>query len=412
MKHSEIKRLDKSLENFMYELTDGLSRTRTEGRQALTDYMTGLLLDGDRKSIQPMAMRLVIDQAEAEAMRQRLQESVVIGKWEDEEFRSRLQRLIFKQFEKPEALVIDDTGFPKKGKHSPGVQRQYSGTLGRVDNCQIAVSTHIVKRDSSCCLEMELYLPKEWAADTQRRKKAGIPEDISFRKKNEIALSQLDTLIERDVPNLPVLADTGYGDGIEFREALTQRGFQYVLSITGNHLVWTPESSPQISPNKSHTGRPRTKYADTENPPMQARDYAISLGQQACKKITWDVSAAGPKSSWFGATRIRSAYNYSKGNPPGQEEWLVWQWPKDKEEPTKYWFATLPAKTPLKKLVYLAKLRWRIERDYQEMKQEIGLDHYEGRTWRGFHHHVSLCMAAHTFLVLHRTIFPPQHISI
>lgn len=412
MNRSEIKRLDKSLENYFMELIEGLGRTRSEARQALADYMTGLLLDGDRKSIQPMAARLVADKDETEAMRQRLQQCVVHGKWTDEAFRTRLQKVIFKRFVSPEALVIDDTGFPKKGIHSPGVQRQYSGTLGRVDNCQIAVSTHIAKRDSSCCLEMDLYLPKEWADDPQRRKKAGIPEEVSFRTKNEIALAQLDKLLERNDLDVPVLADAGYGDSIGFRESLTHKGLQYVLGITGNHLIWTPGSSPRIPENKSARGRPRTKYVDDENPPMQVQEYVISLGKAALKKVTWDVSSAGPKSSWFGAARIRGAYNYSKGKAPGYEEWLIWQWPKDKEKPSKYWFATLPEKTSLKRIVYLAKLRWRVERDYQEMKQEIGLDHYEGRTWRGFHHHVTLCMAAHAFLVLFRTIFPPQHHSV
>ena len=412
MKRSEIKLLDKSLENYFQELIDGLGRTRSEARQAIADYMTGLLLDGHRKSIQPMAARLVSDEAETEAMRQRLQQCVVHGKWNDDEFRARLQNIVVKRFEGPEALVIDDTGFAKKGKHSPGVQRQYSGTLGRVDNCQIAVSTHIAKRDSSCCLEMDLYLPEEWSADDKRKKKAGIPAEIEFRKKNEIALAQLDKLIQRDVPNVPVLADAGYGDGKDFRNAITERGFNYVVSLTGKHLFWTPESNPQIPPRTNTMGRPKSRYKDEDNPPMQAQNYALSLGRKALRKVRWDVSSSGPKSSFFGFARVRSAHNHTKGNPPGNEEWLFWEWPNNKSEPTKYWLSTMPPATPLKRLVYLAKLRWRIERDYQEMKQEIGLTHYEGRTWNGFHHHLSLCMAAHAFLVLFRTIFPPQHNTI
>jgi SRSO17 transposase len=221
--------------------------------------------------------------------------------------------------------------------------------------------------------------------------------------------AQLDVLKERGVPQLPVLGDAGYGDGENFRNAITKRGFEYVLSNKGNNLIWTPESSPEIPANKSTVGRPRTKYTDKKHPPSLAREYALRLGRKVLKKVTWDVSSAGPKSSYFGASRIRSAYNHSKGTPPGDEEWLIWQWPKNKEEPTKYWFSTLPAQMPLKQIVYLAKLRWRVERDYQEMKQEVGLTHFEGRTWRGFHHHATLCMAAHAFLVLHRTIFSPQH---
>jgi len=406
MKRSEIKQLDTALENFFQELTTGLGRQ--EMRQAMADYITGLLLDGNRKSIQPMAMRLVSDASEAEAMRQRLQQCVVQSPWKDDEFRSRLQKTIFKKFEKPEALIIDDTGFPKKGNHSVGVHRQYAGCLGRVDNCQVAVSTHIAKRDSSCCLEMDLYLPQAWAEDAARRQKAGVPEEIEFRTKTDIALSQLDTLNERGVPKLPVLADAGYGDSANFRKAITDRGFQYLVSIKGDALIWTPNSSPKIPNNASNIGRPRTKYSDKKNPPMQAQAYAISQGRDVLKKVTWEVSSSGPKTSHFGAARICSAYNYSKGAVPGEEEWLIWQWPENKNEPTKYWLSTLPDKIQLKRLIYMAKLRWRIERDYQEMKEEIGLDHFEGRMWRGFHHHVTLCMAAHTFLVLFRTIFPPQ----
>ncbi len=406
MNRKELQKVDRALEGFFEQLTTGLGRQ--EMRQAMTDYLTGLLLDGKRKSIQPMAARLVDDVNEAEALRQRLQQCVVQSPWKDDEFRTGLQKSIFERFEHPEALVIDDTGFPKKGTHSVGVHRQYSGSLGRVDNCQIAVSTHIAKRESSCCMEMQLYLPKVWADDPDRRKKAKVPEDIEFAPKTDIALAQLDVLKERGVPTLPVLADAGYGDGENFRRAITEKGFQYVVSTKGKNLIWTPESSPEIPKRKSNIGRPRRKYKDKKHPPMQAREYALSLGKKALRKITWDVSSAGSKSSYFGAARIRSAYNYSKGMPPGNEEWLIWQWPKNKEEPTKYWLSTLPAKTPLKQIVYLAKLRWRIERDYQEMKQEVGLTHFEGRTWRGFHHHATLCMAAHAFLVLHRTIFSPQ----
>jgi SRSO17 transposase len=406
MNRKELKIVDRALEGFFEQLTTGLGRQ--EMRQAMADYITGLLLDGKRKSMQPMAERLVDDAEEAEAMRQRLQQCVVQSPWQDDDFRTRLQKTIFKQFEHPEALVIDDTGFPKKGNHSVGVHRQYSGTLGRVDNCQIAVSTHIAKRESSCCLEMQLYLPEVWTEDSARRKKAKVPEEIEFAPKTDIALAQLDVLNERGVPKLPVLADSGYGDGENFRRAISERGFEYVVSTKGNNLIWIPESSPEIPKRKSNIGRPRRKYQDKKHPPMQACEYALSLGREALKKITWDVSDAGPKSSYFGCARIRSAYNYSKGMPPGDEEWLVWQWPKGKDQPTKYWMATLSDKTPLKQIVYLAKLRWRIERDYQEMKQEVGLTHFEGRTWRGFHHHATLCMAAHAFLVLHRTIFSPQ----
>ncbi len=406
MHKREIKKLDSELQRFCDEMFNGMGRS--ERRQAMRHYLTGLLLDGDRKSVEPMARRLIDSEAEFQSMRQRLLQVVADSRWAESEIQRRLCKKLDSELPGIEALVVDDTGFPKKGKHSVGVARQYSGTLGRTDNCQVAVSLSLAGMKSSACIAMRLYLSEEWTLDSKRRKACRVPDEVGFQTKLELALSLIDGALAAGVRRHVVLADAGYGDSRDFREALTKRNLPYVVAVAGNHLVWPPGANPKVpKENDKGPGRPNTRYVDQKNAPITILDLAIGLGRGAFKKVTWRAGTKGPMSSSFAAVRVQSAEKRTKGKPPGDVEWLLCEWPRGEERPTKFYFSTLKASTSLKELVRIAKLRWRIERDYEEMKGELGLDHFEGRTWPGFHHHATLCSLAYAFLALRRALFPP-----
>jgi SRSO17 transposase len=397
----EVHRLEAELSEYLEHFVEGLGRT--ERRDALRLYMTGLLLDGERKSVEPMAQRLVNDASAAEAMRQRLQQAVSIADWGNEVMLSRLAKKLDRELPGVEAFVIDDTGFGKKGNHSVGVQRQYSGTLGRVDNCQVAVSLHLAGEHGSGMIGFRLFLPESWAGDAARRRQAGVPEEVAFASKGEIALAQLDWALACGVRQHVVLADGGYGESTDFRDALAARGFEYVVAVNGEIVVWRPQSTPRIARKPVGRGRPPTRYRDRAHPPVALKTLAPTL---RFRKVSWRLGSRGVQTGEFAAMRVRTAHRHQNGVPPGDEQWLLCQ-RIDGGKSHKYWLSNLPAATKPATLVRLAKLRWRIERDYQELKQEIGLDHYEGRTWRGFHHHATLCAVAHGFLALRRALFPP-----
>lgn len=399
----ELKRLDGELREYVDGMVAGMGRV--ERRVALSAYVAGLLLDGDRKSIEPMAARLVDDPSEIEAMRQRLQQAVVIADWPDREVFRRVAQKLDVELPGVEALVIDDTGFPKKGVHSVGVARQYSGTLGRVDNCQVAVSLHLAGEAGSGCIALQLYLGKEWTEDHARMAKVGVPGTVGFQTKWEIALRQIDEALAAGVRKHLTLADAGYGDVSEFRAGLSERGLLYVVGVNGNPVVWSPESNPQIPHRQGGKGHPKTRYRDDDHPPLPIGKLSPTLKY---RKVSWREGSKGWQSSRFAAVRIRTAHRHVRSYPPGQEEWLLCEWPEGEKAPTKHWLSSLPLNTSLRALVRAAKLRWRVERDYQDLKGELGLDHYEGRTWRGFHHHATLCAVAHAFLALQRALFPPQ----
>lgn len=411
MNRREIARLDRELSAYIDELLDGMGRK--ERVRAMGWYITGLLLDGERKSIEPMAARLVDEAGEIQAMRQRLQQAVTVSDWADSKIWSRLATKVERELPGIEALVIDDTGFAKKGSHSVGVSRQYSGTLGRIDNCQVAVSLHLAGERGSACAGMQLYLPEGWAADSARRAKAGVPATITFKPKWQIALDLLDNADQSGIGKHVVLADAGYGEVTEFREALAARGYSYMVGVPGAVAVWAPGTGP-IPPSEQPPARfrPRTRFVTGDQKPTSVLELAVLLGRKACKSVSWREGSRRLQRSRFGAVRVRTAHRHVHGDPPGDEQWLVYEWPKGEDAPTKLYLSNLDANTPLKRLVYLAKLRWRVERDYQELKQEIGLDHFEGRSWKGFHHHAALCAVAHGFLALSRALFPPEASSV
>jgi SRSO17 transposase len=376
----------------------------------LRDYCVGLMMPCERKSVEPMAAVTAPDRTAAQ--HQSLLHFVGEGRWSDETLLAKVREQVLPQIERHGptlAWIIDDTGFPKKGRHSVGVARQYCGQLGKQDNCQIAVSLSLANHEASLPVAYRLYLPEEWAEDGNRRKKAGVPEEIRFKTKPQIALEQIRAACEADLPRGVVLMDAGYGANTALRRDITALDLTYVAGILPNTSVWTPGMEPLRPKAWSGRGRPPTLLRrDAKRRPVQVKDLALSLPAKAWRTIKWREGVAEPLVSRFARLRVRPAhrdYNLSTMRP---EEWLLIEWPKNEAEPIKYWLSTLPGEIAFNRLVDLTKLRWRIERDYQELKQEVGLGHFEGRGWRGFHHHATLCIAAYGFLISERETIPPS----
>jgi SRSO17 transposase len=308
-----------------------------------------------------------------------------------------------------EAWIIDDTGFPKKGRHSVGVTRQYCGQLGKQDNCQVAVSLSLANHDASLPIAYQLYLPEDWAKDQARRHKAKVPEAIAFQTKPEIAFEQIKAARAAGLPRGVVLMDAGYGNDTGLRTDITALGMSYVAGVGPNTSVWPPGAAPLPPQARSGRGRPQKRLQrDGQHQPISVRALALSLPLEAWQTITWREGTTDRLSSRFARRRVRPAHRDNLLSELRAEEWLLIEWPEDETEPTKYSFTTLPEDIAFDRLVDLTKLRWRIERDYQELKQELGLGDYEGRGWRGFHHHATLCIAAYGFLIAERGAIPPS----
>jgi SRSO17 transposase len=376
----------------------------------LASYCTGLLLPGARKSVEPMAARIAPD--EVGAKHQSLHHFVAKAPWDEAELLAAVRTFVLPKIEKQAPIrgwIIDDTGIPKKGKHSVAVARQYCGELGKQDNCQVAVTLSVASNNASLPIALRLYLPETWANDKERCKKAGVPRDVIFQTKPHIALDQIRQAIEDGVPQGIVLADAGYGNDTAFRSGLTELELDYVVGIQGSTTVWAPGTEPLPARAWSGNGR-KTKLLrrDEATKPIKVSALARSLPRKAWKTICWREGTKGDLASRFTALRVRPSHRDYWRAEPWPHEWLLIEWPEDKDEPLKYWLSTMPAETTIAQLVDTAKLRWRIERDFQDLKQEIGLDHYEGRGWRGFHHHAALSIAAYGFLVAERSPIPPS----
>lgn len=374
-------------------------------------YCTGLLLPVQRKSVEPMAAHLAPTRVRSE--HQRLHHFVADAAWSDSAVLAAVRDYVLEQVGgragMPEALLIDDTGFPKQGTHSVGVARQYCGQLGKQDNCQVAVSVSMANEAYSLPVAYRLYLPQSWAAEAPRRAQAKVPETVTFTTKPALALQQLEQL--KEVEGLPhlVVADAGYGVDTAFRERLNALGFNYVVGITGAVSVWPEGQAPLPAKRWSGRGRkPKLLRRDAQHQPLKAKALAMQLPSRRFRTVTWREGTNEALSSRFAALRVRCGHRDYWRAEQHPEQWLLIEWPKGEAEPTKYFLSTVPFDTPIKELVRLAKLRWRIERDYQELKQELGLGHYEGRGWRGFHHHATLCIVAYGFLVRERTAIPPS----
>ena len=371
----------------------------------LRDYCTGLMMPCARKSVEPMAAATAPGRTAAQ--HQSLLHFVGQAGWSDDKVLSKVREMVQPEIERHgaiEAWIIDDTGFPKKGKHSVGVARQYCGQLGKQDNCQATVSLSIANRHASLPVRYRLYLPQEWANDATRRRKAGVPEEVVFKTKPQIALDQIHWALEAGLPRGAVLLDAGYGNHTELRTQIGTLGLAYVAGILSNTTVWAPGTKPLPPKRWSGHGRQPTRLRHGKHKPVSVKQLAFGLPKRAWRTIGWREGSSGRLSSRFARLRVRAA----RGNQLRGEEWLLIEWPKGENEPTKYWLSTLPLDITFERLVDLAKLRWRIERDYQELKQELGLGHFEGRSWRGFHHHATLCIAAYGFLISERETIPPS----
>jgi SRSO17 transposase len=365
----------------------------------LRDYCTGLMLPGQRKSVEPMAARTA--PARTAAQHQSLLHFVGVAAWSDERMLAKVREMTLPAIERHapiEAWIIDDTSFPKQGRHSVGVSHQYCGQLGKQANCQVAVTLSIANHDASLPVAYRLYLPKAWAEDQARREQAGVPAEISFKTKPEIALEQLRWACEAGLPRGTGLLDAGYGHDSKLREGITELGLRYVAGIQPQTLVWAPRERPGHAPKKGRRDEPNA---------ISVKEVALGLRAKTWRTIKWREGTNEWLSSRFARVRACVASSHERPRRPAKE-WLLIEWPEGEDEPTKYWLSTLPKNIPLRDLVDAAKLRWRIERDYQELKQEVGLGDFEGRGWRGFHHHATLCIAAYGFLISERETIPPS----
>jgi SRSO17 transposase len=353
-----------------------------------------------------------VEPARVQAAHQSLHHFVAKADWSDEAILAAVRAFvlpIITQRGPIRGWMIDDTGIPKKGTHSVGVARQYCGQLGKQDNCQVAVTLSLAADHTSLPIAHRLYLPQPWADDVDRRAKAGVPDDVAFQTKPQIALAQIRAAIAAGVPTATVLADAGYGIDTAFRDGITELGLAYVLGIQTSTSLWPPGTEPLPPKPWSGRGRPPSLVRrHAEHAPMSAKALAISLPKRAWHRCTWREGTNATLAGRFAAVRVRPANRDYNRPTPRPEEWLLVEWPKGEPEPTKYWLSTLPPTATRRDMVNQAKLRWRIERDYQDLKQELGLGHYEGRGWRGFHHHATLCIAAYGFLIAERGAFPPS----
>jgi SRSO17 transposase len=376
----------------------------------LRSYCTGLLLPGERKSIEPLAARLAPH--DVRRVHQSLHHFVANAPWSDEALLERVRHWVLPMMKRNGpvvAWIVDDTGFPKKGTHSVGVVRQYCGQVGKQENCRVAVSLSVATEQASLPIAWRLYLPEIWAQDRKRRKETGIPREVTFVTKPAIALQQIRKAVEEEVTTAPVLADAAYGNDGQFREGLTELGLEYVVGVQKSTTVWRHGEAPLPARRWKRRGRPPTLLRrDKHHQPISVKQLAESLAAGAWENVSWREGTKQRLRSRFAALRVRVAHrDYWRSELPA-EEWLLIEWPTEESQPTKYWLATLSADAELAALVKLAKHRWIIERDYEELKQELGLGHYEGRGWRGFHHHGTLCIAAYGFLVAERSRFSPS----
>jgi len=357
-----------------------------------------------------MAARLAPDNVRR--MHQSLHHLVADAPWSDEAMLERVRGYTLSAMRKREpvvAWIIDDTGFPKKGKESVGVAHQYCGQLGKQENCRVAVSLSVSTATLSLPVAYQLYLPEIWANDTARRKKTGVPEQVQFQTKPRIALAQIRQAVERDVPRGVVLADAAYGIDSQFRAGLRALQLEYAVGVQSSLSVWEPGKQPlPAKPRKAKGRPPKLLQRDEQHRPVSTKQLAIALPETAWEEIAWREGSKKDLRSLFAAVRVRPAHRDYEQSEPYPEEWLLIEWPSGVAEPTRYWLSNLPASTERHDLVRIAKHRWIVERDYEELKQELGLGHFEGRGWRGFHHHATLCIAAYGFLIAERSLFSPS----
>jgi len=378
--------------------------------EPLRNYCTGLLLDGERKSVEPMAARLAPDHVQS--MHESLHHFVAQAPWSDADMLRQVRTYVLAAMQKQgpvTAWIVDETSMVKKGNHSAGVARQYCGRLGKKENCQVAVSLSVATATGSLPIAWRLYLPEEWASDGVRRKEVGIPPEVQFETKPAIALAQIREAAEAQVATGVVLADEVYGSNREFREGVAELKFSYSLAVRSNTTVWALERQPlPPKPWKGKGPKPTRMRRDETHQPITVAQLARELPETVWRPVSWREGSQEPLHSRFAALRVRPAYGDDRKGGLKPEQWLLIEWPTGAAEPSGYWLSNLPVQMSLKRLVGISKHRWVIERDYEELKSELGLAHYEGRNWRGFHHHATLCIAAYGFLIAERSRFSPS----
>jgi SRSO17 transposase len=388
----ELAALDERLDTFLEGLTASLGRS--ERRRWAKTYLQGLLLDGARKSIEPIAERTGAD---VQCLRQFVGQSP----WAVEEIQGRLAGKVVDLLSEPEVWIIDETSFPKAGDASVGVARQYCGALGKIANCQVAVSLHWSTAAASCPVAWRLYLPEVWLKTAEQRAAGKIPEGIIYRSKNQLAMDLVDQVLAWEVPRLPVVADSAYGNDFEFRASLRERKLSYVVAVERTTKVWTSDPALVLVGPKKPRGRPQKYPALEDMPkPQTLTEIAQACSPGAWHNVTWRQGTKGPMRSRFARVKVWAAHGWRKSEHPKRElEWLLIEWPEGPKEPSDYWLAQLGDQSVgIRRLIRLARSRWRVEMDYRELKEELGLDHYEGRHWLGWHHHVTLVSMAFAFL--------------
>jgi SRSO17 transposase len=371
---------------------------RLDQRELFALYAHGILGDGERKSVEPIAARATGDDEEGgacERMQARLLNFLRLSPWGDRSVRREAARYVIGALEEQAPIttwIIDDTGFPKQGKDSVGVQRQYSGTLGKIGNCQIGVSLTIATRHEHVPIDFALYMPVSWTDDAARRKKARVPDDVMFKTKPDLALDLITRAVEDKIPGEIVLVDAAYGNSSDFRNTVRMYGLDLGVAVQATTKVWLLD-----------------KIDRRRGDPLSAQDLGVELGRRAFRRLTWRVGPGGKLSSRFAFRRVKVAHD--DGTDAGDREplWLVMEWPEGEEKPTKFILTTLPRRMTKKEIVRLVKERWRTERAYEELKGELGLDHFEGRSFPGWQHHVSVVLCCYAFIVSERVRhFPPS----
>ena len=368
---------------------------RREQKESFALYAHGILADGERKSVEPIAARATgsgeddeKDGAACERMQARLLNFLRDSPWDDRSVRREAARYVIEALEKQEPVttwIIDDTGFPKQGKHSVGVQRQYTGTLGKIGNCQIGVSLTIATNHEHVPIDFALYMPTSWTEDAVRRKKARVPAELVFKTKLDLALDLITRAVEDKIPGEVVLVDAAYGNSSEFRNTVRMFGLDLGVAVTASTKVWTLD-----------------KLERRRGAPGGAQDLGVKLGRRAFRRLTWRVGPGGKLSSRFAFRRVKVAHD--DGTDAGDREpmWLMIEWPDGESKPTKFVLTTMPRHMSKKQIVRIVKERWRTERAYEELKGELGLDHFEGRSFPGWHHHISVVLSCYAFIVAER----------
>jgi SRSO17 transposase len=366
----------------------GVLRTAPQ-RTSFATYALGLMGDGERKSAEPMAARACPDPDLVDAAHQRLTYFTRDAEWSDRDVRREAARYALEAMTARGPVtdwIIDDTGFPKQGTHSVGVQRQYSGTLGKIGNCQVAASLTVATRTEHMPVDFSLYLPESWTENVARRAEAHIPDEVTFKTKPELGIEMIDRAVADGIPVGLVLADSAYGDNAEFRRRVRCEGLDYAVGLHRTTTVW------RLDPLGRRIGAP-----------VAVGDLAIAIGRQGFRRVTWREGTKGKMSSRFAVERVVLAQDDLVAPSKREVVWLVMEWPDGEEGPTDFTAATLPATMTRRELVRRIKQRWRTERVYEDAKGELGLDHYEGRSFRGWNHHVSIVLVCFAFIVAERS---------